>query len=80
MKKMIILATIMMVALTGCGSKEETVKETENTFFKSIDVKEIEVVETVLTETVLTEEALSEEYLTELEYNSKSNVYFGEEP
>ena len=44
MKKMIILATIMMVALTGCGSKEETVKETEN---KSVN-------ETVLTETMLT--------------------------
>ena len=64
MKKMIILATIMMVALTGCGSKGETVKETENTFVKSIDVKEIEVVETVLTETVLTETVLTETVIT----------------
>ena len=64
MKKMIILATIMMVVLTGCGSKEEAVKETENTFVKSIDVKEIEVVETVLTETVLTETVLTETVIT----------------
>ena len=64
MKKMIILATIMMVALTGCGSKKEAVKETENTFVKSIDVKEIEVVETVLTETVLTETVLTETVIT----------------
>lgn len=64
MKKMIILATIMMVVLTGCGSKEGTVKETENTFVKSIDVKEIEVVETVLTETVLTETVLTETVIT----------------
>ena len=74
MKKMIILATIMMVALTGCGSKEETVKETEN---KSVN--ETVLTETMLTETVLTEEVLSEEYLEEVEYNSRSNVYFGEE-
>lgn len=55
MKKMIILATIMMVALTGCGSKGETVKETEN---KSVNGTAL--TETVLTETVLTEEVLSE--------------------
>lgn len=74
MKKMIILATIMMVVLTGCGSKEETVKETEN---KSVNGTVL--TETVLTETVLTEEVLSEQYLEEVEYNSKTNVYFGEE-
>ena len=74
MKKMIILATIMMVALTGCGSKGETVKETEN---KSVNGTAL--TETVLTETVLTEEVLSEQYLEEVEYNSKTNVYFGEE-
>ena len=55
MKKMIILATIMIVVLTGCGSKEGTVKETEN---KSVNGTIL--TETVLTETVLTEEVLSE--------------------
>lgn len=88
-KTLLITGLIMVTVLSGCG-KEET-KEVKNFEITEDFIEEEKIEEQVIPENIITEDIIEEDYITidgieypkeyleALEFNSKKNVYFGEE-
>lgn len=84
-RSIIVLAMGMIFVLGGCGDRSVTPKQispegTETIEVETIEVEEIQV-EPIKVQTFdnSTTGWVSDDYKKELEYNSKKNVYFGQE-
>ena len=84
--KKIFIVTMMAVVLTGCGSSKEEAKApakmtagTETIITENIEVEETEIEPIEINEIKVDEIYISDDYQKELEYNSKKNIYFGQE-
>lgn len=71
MKKTIILAIMMVMVITGCGTKEEKAEVKSE-----VDVlTETVIEETEELEDIIVEHYVSEEYLEELDCTSQENIH-----